>query len=325
MTQALSPLLMSPDADLPIQAHASLADLTTFRVGGPAEWLASPRSVEQLQACYLWALDRKLPITMVGAGSNLLICDRGLPGLVISTRYLRQQSFDCAGQIIVDAGKPLPRLTWQVARRGWSGLEWAVGVPGTVGGAVVMNAGAHGGCMADSLIEAHILNPDGSLGVLSRADLQYAYRSSILQQSGQLLVRAVLQLTPGQDPQQVCATTQAHLNHRLHTQPYDHPSCGSVFRNPQPQTSGWLIEHTGLKGYQLGGAQVSEKHANFILNRGQATAQDIYALIHTIQAQVQARWGVLLHPEVKMLGIFDPVTADNLNTTIESSESPSQH
>ncbi|NCJ05703.1 UDP-N-acetylmuramate dehydrogenase [Synechococcales cyanobacterium C] len=314
MTQALSSPLPLPEIDLPIQANASLANLTTFRVGGKAEWLASPHSVEEIQACYAWASDQGLPVMLIGAGSNLLISDRGLSGLILSTRHLRQQTLEPTGRLCVEAGKPLPRLAWQVARRGWSGLEWAVGIPGTVGGAVVMNAGAHGGCMADSLVEAHVISQSGRLQILTKDDLKYGYRTSILQQSPQVLVRAVLQLMPGQSPAEISALTQSHLDHRLQTQPYDHPSCGSVFRNPQPQTAGWLIEQTGLKGHQIGGAQVSEKHANFILNRGHATAQDIHTLIYEIQARVQARWGVLLHPEVKMLGIFDAVTEDGLDT-----------
>lgn len=296
------------DSSCEIQSQVSLADMTTFRVGGPAEWFIAPTHLEALQASYAWANEQKLPVTFLGAGSNLLISDRGLPGLVISTRHLRQQFFDPETyQVRVDAGKPLPRLAWQAAKRGWSGLEWAVGIPGTVGGAVVMNAGAHGGCTAECLIEAHILQTDGSIQILTTEQMAFKYRSSILQQHPQALIQALFQLQPGQSVAQVKATTQTHLDHRLSTQPYDWPSCGSVFRNPLPRTAGWLIEQSGLKGYRLGGAQVAQKHANFILNAGNATATDIFNLIYYVQQKVEENWSLLLKPEVKMLGEFPQI------------------
>lgn len=300
----------SPSTPLPgtatqVLSQVSLADLTSFRVGGPAEWFVAPTSLTELQASYAWAGDRGLPITLLGAGSNLLISDLGLPGLVIFTKYLRQVKFDLeTGQVIAGAGRYLPRLANQAAKLGLSGFEWAVGIPGTVGGAVVMNAGAHGGCTADSLISAQVLEPDGSLTELALADLGYTYRTSLLQGSQRFVVQATFQLQPGVDPERVKATTESHLNHRLSTQPYHLPSCGSVFRNPGPKTAGWFIEQTGLKGFQIGHAQVAERHANFILNCGGASASDIFRLIHHVQAQVSDRWSVLLKPEVKILGDF---------------------
>jgi UDP-N-acetylmuramate dehydrogenase len=289
-----------------ILSQVDLSDLTTYRVGGPAEWFSAPQNQEQLQAVREWAHQQSLPITVLGAGSNLLISDRGLPGFILSTRYLRQQTIDAAsGLVIVEAGKPLPRLCWQVAEQGLSGLEWAVGVPGTVGGAVVMNAGAHDGTIADSLVSAEVLHPNGQVSLLSREDLHYGYRTSSLQGSPIVVLRATFQLTPGIDPEIVAQTTQRHRDHRLKTQPYDQPSCGSVFRNPLPQKAGWLIEQSGLKGFRIGGAQVSPKHANFIVNCGNATANDIYTLISVIQKKILDKWELSLHPEVKMLGDFE--------------------
>jgi UDP-N-acetylmuramate dehydrogenase len=299
------PPLLLKEVGLEIDPQVSLAPFTSFRVGGPAEWFCTPQTIEQVQAVYQWAIAEGLPVTFLGAGSNLLISDRGLPGLVICSKHLKHHEFDGdTGIMIADAGKPIPRLAWQAAQRGWTGFEWAVGIPGTVGGAVVMNAGAHGGCTADSLTEAHVLTREGHVQVLSNADLQYAYRSSVLQRDPQLVLRAVFQLTPGGNPAEISAQTQAHRDHRLATQPYDWPSCGSVFRNPLPKTAGWLIENSELKGYTLGGAQVSEKHANFILNLGEATASDIYHLIQHVQQTIATRWEIHLHPEVKMLGEF---------------------
>ncbi|HEY9825533.1 MAG TPA: UDP-N-acetylmuramate dehydrogenase [Stenomitos sp.] len=306
MTLAQHERLYLPEGDCYLEADVSLAEFTTYRVGGAAQWYIAPQSLEQTQACLRWAHREGLPITVLGAGSNLLISDQGLPGLVISTRHLREQTFDQdTGLITVAAGKPLPRLCWQLAKQGWAGLEWAVGVPGTVGGAVVMNAGAHGASISDSFVKALVLSADGSLSTLSAADMEYSYRSSALQKTQSVVVQASFALQPHQSPDAVYQLTESHLNHRLGTQPYDMPSCGSVFRNPQPRTAGWLIEQSNLKGYQIGGAQVSEKHANFIVNRASAKAIDIYRLILHVQQTVETQWGLRLHPEVKILGNFD--------------------
>lgn len=297
-----------PGTDCMIKPQIPLGQLTSFRVGGPADWYAAPRTLDELQASLEWANDYGLPITVLGAGSNLLVSDRGLPGLVIGTRRLRQTQFDEAtAQITVGAGEPLPRLAWQAASRGWRGLEWAVGIPGTVGGAVVMNAGAHGGCTADSLVNAQILFPDGTVQMLTPDQLGYAYRTSILQGRDWTVTQATFQLAAGHDPETVTADTDRHLNHRRSTQPYHLPSCGSVFRNPTPYSAGWLIEQAGLKGFQIGGAQVAQRHANFILNCGNATATDIFQLIHHIRQEVNDQWRLWLEPEVRILGDFQPI------------------
>jgi UDP-N-acetylmuramate dehydrogenase len=306
MTLTQTDRLYLPSGDCYLEANFRLAELTTYRVGGPAQWFIAPHSLEQLQASVQWASNEGIPITVIGAGSNLLISDRGLPGLILSTRHLREQTF-CkdANTITVAAGKPLPRLCWQLAKQGWAGFEWAVGIPGTIGGAVVMNAGAHGESISDSLLEAHILDAKGTFRTLSKADLEYSYRSSILQGSPDIVLGATFSLQSGQSAEVVQANTESHLNHRLTTQPYDLPSCGSVFRNPLPKTAGWLIENSGLKGFTIGGAQVALKHANFIVNLGGATASDIHALIFHIQTQIENRWALKLRPEVKILGNFD--------------------
>ncbi|MEN9217636.1 MAG: UDP-N-acetylmuramate dehydrogenase [Gloeomargarita sp. DG_2_bins_126] len=286
------------------QAQAELAELTTYRVGGRAQWLALPRCQEELLTAVAWAQQEQVPLTVIGAGSNLLISDRGLPGLVICTRYLRgAQWHEPTGQVVAAAGMPLPQLAWEAARRGWQGFAWAVGIPGTVGGAVVMNAGAQGGCTADYLISAEVLH-DGSIRTLTRAELAYDYRYSCLQTGTGVVLSARWQCIPGHDPQRLQRETSDYLQRRRRTQPYHLPSCGSVFRNPPASKAGWLIEQSGLKGYQIGQAQVSPLHANFIVNLGGATAQNIYDLIHHVQAVIQAKWGIQLHPEVKFLGDF---------------------
>ncbi|EKQ70823.1 UDP-N-acetylmuramate dehydrogenase [Leptolyngbyaceae cyanobacterium JSC-12] len=297
-----------PRTECLIKPHVPLAHLTSFRVGGPAEWYVAPCTLEELQASSEWAKAQDLPITILGAGSNLLISDRGLPGLVIGTRRLRQSNFDTrTGQVTVGAGEPLPRLAWQAAERGWRGLEWAVGIPGTVGGAVVMNAGAHGGCTADRLVNAQVLLPNGTIKLLTAAELGYGYRTSNLQGKDWTVTQATFQLEPGHDPTALTAETSNHLNHRRTTQPYHMPSCGSVFRNPEQYKAGWLIEQVGLKGYQIGGAQVAQRHANFILNCGSASAMDIFQLIRHVQQEVDKQWRLWLEPEVRILGEFQSV------------------
>ncbi|MFM7406598.1 MAG: UDP-N-acetylmuramate dehydrogenase [Cuspidothrix sp.] len=303
-----SKLIYLPGTNCTLRTQTSLSAFTSYRVGGEAEWYVSPRDLQSLQASIDYAQENDLTITVLGAGSNLLVSDRGIPGLVIATRHLRSKNFDPAtGQLTVSAGEAIPSLAWDAAALGWEGLEWAVGIPGTVGGAVVMNAGAHSSCIANMLVSAQVLSPDGTLATLTPEEIGYTYRSSLLQGGKQIVTQATFQLQPGADPVAVTERTKEHKKHRLSTQPYSYPSCGSVFRNPQPYTAGWLIEQTGLKGYQLGGAQVAQLHANFIVNRGGAKANDIFTLIRHIQHEVQERWSIWLEPEVKMLGEFPAV------------------
>lgn len=297
----------SLDIDSLIRSQVSLSSYTSYRVGGYAEWFALPRTPEQLAQILQWAEAEGLPITLLGAGSNLLVSDRGIPGLVICTRHLRQLTFaNDVGRLTAAAGEPLPNLAWKAARRGWRGLEWAVGIPGTVGGAVFMNAGAHGAATADSLVMAHGLTLGGDTTQWRPQDLNFAYRTSRLQAHPALVTQATFQLEPGHDPAAVIADTQAALEQRRTTQPYHLPSCGSVFRNPAPHTAGWLIEQSGLKGYRIGQAEVSTLHANFIVNCGGAKAADVLRLICHVQEQVRSRWDFDLHPEVRVLGEFAP-------------------
>ncbi|MEH2078831.1 MAG: UDP-N-acetylmuramate dehydrogenase [Nostoc sp.] len=300
-----SEVIYLPGTDCAIKSQACLSAFTSYRVGGAADLYVAPRNLEALQASLKYAKERNLKVTTLGAGSNLLVSDGGISGLVIATRHLRFSHFDPqSGQLTVAAGESIPSLAWAAAELGWQGLEWAVGIPGTAGGAVVMNAGAHNSCIADMLVSAQVLSRDGTLETLTPEQLGYSYRTSLLQGGDRIVTQATLQLAPGADPAKVVAITKEHKKHRLSTQPYNFPSCGSVFRNPKPYSAGWLIEQTGLKGYQIGGAQVALLHANFIVNRGGAKASDIFCLIRHIQHQVQERWSINLEPEVKILGEF---------------------
>jgi UDP-N-acetylmuramate dehydrogenase len=282
-----------------------LKDFTTWRVGGPAQWFAEPSDQASLMALVRWAQEKSFPMRCIGAGSNLLVSDGGLPGLTLCQRRLQGSQLDPReGWVEAWAGEPMPTLARKVARQGLHGLEWAVGIPGTVGGAVVMNAGAQGGCTAEWLHSIQVIDPErpDQPFVLQARDLAFAYRHSRLQDEALLVLSARFRLSPGHDPADITAHTSANLHSRTKSQPYQQPSCGSVFRNPEPRKAGQLIEELGLKGLSVGGAQVSPLHANFIVNTGSATAADIDTLLRLVQDKVLEKYGILLHPEVKRLG-----------------------
>ena len=294
----MHPKQLKPRQNIP------LAEFTTWRVGGPATWIIEPESVDEVLAALQWAKANGQPCQVIGAGSNLLIHDNGLPGLTISLRRLQGAELDSnSGVIEALAGEPIPTLARRAARAGLKGLAWAVGIPGTVGGAAVMNAGAQGGCTADWLEAVRVVPIQGGESFeLKRDQLEFDYRHSRLQQENLLVLSARFRLEPGHNPQELRRETNSNLSHRTSTQPYTLPSCGSVFRNPEPLKAGRLIQELGLKGERVGGAEISSVHANFIVNTGNATAVDINQLIELVQDRVEQRHAVRLHPEVKRLG-----------------------
>ena len=298
---------MQPNQLVPRQ-NVPLAEFTTWRVGGPARWIIEPESVDEVLASLQWARTNGHSCQVIGAGSNLLIHDNGLPGLTLSLRRLQGAELDSnSGVIEALAGEPIPTLARRAARAGLKGLAWAVGIPGTVGGAAVMNAGAQGGCTADWLEAVRVVPIQGGESFeLTRDQLEFDYRHSLLQQENLLVLSARYRLDPGHNPQELRRETNSNLSHRTSTQPYTLPSCGSVFRNPEPLKAGRLIQDLGLKGERVGGAEVSTVHANFIVNTGNATAVDINQLIELVQDRVEQRHAVRLHPEVKRLGFAAP-------------------
>ena len=298
---------MQPNQLEPKQ-NVPLAEFTTWRVGGPARWIIEPESVDEVLASLQWARTNGHSCQVIGAGSNLLIHDNGLPGLTLSLRRLQGAELDSnSGVIEALAGEPIPTLARRAARAGLKGLAWAVGIPGTVGGAAVMNAGAQGGCTADWLEAVRVVPIQGGESFeLKRDQLEFDYRHSLLQQENLLVLSARYRLDPGHNPQELRRETNSNLSHRTSTQPYTLPSCGSVFRNPEPLKAGRLIQDLGLKGERVGGAEVSTVHANFIVNTGNATAANINQLIELVQDRVEQRHAVRLHPEVKRLGFAAP-------------------
>lgn len=302
-----------------VQRQVSLAPYTTMKVGGPAELFAGVSTVSALIRLVRWARTAQLPYYMLGGGSNVLIADAGIRGLVIYNRC-RQVRVDAAPCCVfpqddrpflfAESGVALAGLARQSIAEGLTGLEWAVSVPGTVGGAVVNNAGAHGGEVKDNLYDAMVLDERDEIREIPAAELGYAYRSSSLKRRltvkagfGPVVLSVNFRLAYG-DAMEIRARADAYLAQRRRTQPVE-PSLGSTFANPPGDYAGRLIDAAGLKGVQSGGVQVSTQHANFIVNPGgvgTAQAADVAALIAQIQEVVQARFGVLLEPEVQMVG-----------------------
>ncbi len=289
---------------LNIQHLESLAPFTTWRIGGPAEFLAEPKNEMEVKEVLEWANHKAVPFQIIGAGSNLLINDSGLEGLSICMRKMQGTIIDSShGLIEALAGDSMPTLSRKAAKLGLHGFEWAIGIPGTVGGAAAMNAGAQGGCTAERLESVLVISEDNKKPFrLLRKDLDFSYRNSLIQKENLTVLSARFKLETGHPQKEILDTTLANLNHRTSTQPYQLPSCGSVFRNPEPLKAGKLIEDTGLKGLQLGGAEISNLHANFIVNTGKAKASDIKGLIQLIQKKVEAAHQIFLQPEVKQLG-----------------------
>jgi len=254
-----------------------------------------------LQQILLFCRAKKLPYYIIGRGSNLLIYDKGIRGVVIKIdQPLAHWEFS-GNQVKAGAGLSLGELSRKVAEKGLSGLEFAIGIPGSLGGALVMNAGAYDGEMKDVVSSVRVLDEKGKCFNLSADQLEFSYRHSVLQGSDLVVLEATLNLKPG-NPDEIQARMDDYTRRRESRQPLNLPSAGSVFRRPAGHYVGPMIEELGLKGFQVNQAQVSELHAGFIVNRGQATAKDVLALIKIIQEQVKEKFGVILVPEITIIG-----------------------
>lgn len=290
------------EADIGIvKEQEPLSRHTTWRVGGPAELFIVPSGITALAEAMRLIHASSLPWRVLGRGSNLLVRDGGIRGVTISTAHIQHHKFE-GETVAAGAGFSLVRLAVLAAQKGLSGLEFAGGIPGSVGGAVFMNAGAHGSDVSRVLEKAEVLLPDGTLQVMQPADFKFAYRTSVLQgECPGIVCEATFRLKAA-DRQAVMATMQQYRKKRLATQPLNLPCAGSVFRNPPGDYAARLIEASGLKGMRIGGAQISEQHANFIVNLGQATARDVLALIEHARQTVWEKFGVALKTEVEIAG-----------------------
>ncbi|RNB90867.1 UDP-N-acetylmuramate dehydrogenase [Brevibacillus nitrificans] len=284
-----------------VWTNEPLANHTTWRIGGPADLLIQPKDKDSLQAAFQIIHRHEIPWSVIGRGSNLLVRDRGIRGAVLKVAEGLSHCEFRGEEVCVGAGYSMIRLAMETGKMGLTGMEFAGGIPGTVGGAVYMNAGAHGSDLSRILIDAEILFENGERKVLTNEELSFSYRTSLLQQRKGIVVEARFRLQPG-DRKEIAATLAANKERRRLTQPLQMPCAGSVFRNPPGDHAGRLIEAAGLKGYQIGGAQVSEKHSNFIVNCGGATATDVLTLIDYIRSTIQSKYGIDLHPEVLVVG-----------------------
>ena len=273
---------------------------TTFRVGGPADVLLLADSGEQVRRALAAAADAGAPALVVGNGSNLLVRDGGLRGLVILLGEAFSEIERAGNVVIAQAGASLARVAAFAQANALSGLEFASGIPGTLGGGCAMNAGAYGGQLSDVLLDAQVLL-GGEVRTLTREDMQMGYRTTLPLREGGVVLSARFGLTPD-DPETILARMKDLNARRRDKQPLNFPSAGSTFKRPEGHFAGALIEQSGLKGRAVGGAQVSEKHAGFIINAGGATAADVVGLIRVVQDEVEARFGVRLEPEVRILG-----------------------
>lgn len=297
---------------LTVQPLARTDLFNTFRVGGPADFLTRAGTVDELALALRWAREHELPVTIFGGGSNMLVADQGVRGLVVVVRRPGARS-ESGLEVLEEADEVLVRVpaaapsNWfgrTAAERGWADLAWLVGLPGNVGGAVVNNAGAHGGEITDRLVSVRAVSASGELAEYPREWLKPSYRFTTLKGSASerdlVLVDALFRLRRG-DARALAAEADDYAEYRHRTQPTG-ACAGSIFKNPPGTYSGLLIEQAGLKGTRVGGAVVSEKHANFIVNDGGATAADIVNLIHLVQERVLQQSGIELEPEIERTG-----------------------
>lgn len=277
-----------------------LGKLTTFRIGGPAEVLAEPKDREDLVKIVRWCEEHHFPLTVLGGGTNLLVADTGVRGVVLRLNHFRRLRIR-GNKVYAEAGVKLGSLLRACAKAGLSGLEGLVGIPGTVGGALVMNAGTRYGEIGQYLQEAEVVEPSGHILTVPAKDLGLAYRRSNLRETRRILLSALFQLHP-EDPERIQQKMKELDEYRRRTQPLTMPNAGCIWKNPPGESAGRLIELAGCKGWREGDAQVSTLHANFIVNLGAARAQDVLRLMNRVRQAVKEKFGILLEPEVQWLG-----------------------
>ena len=283
--------------DEPMKKH------TTFRIGGPADYLLLPGTVKEIQALIACCKEEQVPWYVMGNGSNLLVSDQGVRGVVI--QLLRQfNQIELQGETIrMQAGAVNAAIARQALDASLTGFEFAAGIPGTIGGAVVMNAGAYGGEIKDILKEVTVLDKDGNIRILQAQELELGYRTSIIAKEGYVVLEVCMELKKG-NQEDIRARMDELKEKRVSKQPLEYPSAGSTFKRPEGYFAGKLIMDAGLRGFTVGGAQISEKHCGFVINKGDATAKDVTDLMEETKRIVREKFGVVLEAEVKRLGQF---------------------
>lgn len=282
--------------DEPMSKH------TTFRIGGNADMFVSPE-VTQVSQMIALAKEFAVPVTIIGNGSNLLVGDKGIRGLVLSFGKAAEYVKVEGNRITAGAGALLSKIAAEALKNSLAGFEFAAGIPGTIGGALVMNAGAYGGEIKDVLVSAKVLTVDGTIVELLAEDLELSYRHSCIPEKGYIVLEATIELQSG-DEDEIRETMADFRNRRIEKQPLEYPSAGSTFKRPEGYFAGKLIQDANLRGYTVGGAQVSEKHCGFVVNKGGATAADVCKLIMDVKEKVYEQFRINMEPEVKMIGEF---------------------
>jgi UDP-N-acetylmuramate dehydrogenase len=285
-----------------VKENEPLANHTTIKIGGPADLFVEPSSIENLEQVMDLVIKEHISWRAIGRGSNLLVSDKGIEGVVIKLGAGVDHLEIKNQEITVGGGHSIVSLATMMSKKGFSGLEFASGIPGSVGGAVYMNAGAHGSDISKILKKARILFEDGSIGWLTNEEMEFSYRTSVLQKKKPgIVLEAVFILAEG-EKSKIVSEMQKNKDYRKETQPYNFPCAGSIFRNPLPNYAGKLIEVAGLKGFSIGGAKISELHGNFIVNAGNATAQDVLDLIQHVKNTIFDLYEIHMETEVEIIG-----------------------
>ena len=281
---------------------------TTIKVGGSAEYFAEPNNIHEFLNLIKWSHLNKKECRIIGAGSNLLINNTFIKGLIICTKKLKDIKIEpVTGHIKADAGAMLPTISNLLARNGLQGGEWTVGIPGTLGGAICMNAGTGKLSIANYLLSVKVIDTKTlKISEIEKKDIDFKYRFSPFQQNNLVIISATLKFQPKGNVKQLLENTKKNLKVKTESQPYHLPSFGSVFKNPNNTYAGKLIDDLGLKGFAIGGAEISKMHANFIVNKSSASSKDILELISVIQQKVLQKKGIFLQPEVRMMGFDYP-------------------
>jgi UDP-N-acetylmuramate dehydrogenase len=288
--------------------NCNLSSYTTIKVGGIAEYFAEPKSIDEFYFLIKWSNLNNQRCQIIGAGSNLLINNIFVKGLVICTKKMRSLTIEAhSGIVEAEAGVMLPTLSNSLAKNGLQGGEWAVGIPGTLGGAIYMNAGTGNLSLAKNLISVKVINKKNHEKLeIEKKDINFEYRFSSFQSNDFAIISAKLHFEPNGNLTKLIQTTKNNLKLKTETQPYHLPSFGSVFKNPENSYAAKIIDDMGLKGFKIGGAEISSMHSNFIINNCSASSKDIYELITLIQQKVLQNKGIYLHPEVRMIGFDYP-------------------
>lgn len=293
------------DGQMQVLSEEPMAKHTTFRTGGCSDYFVSPTQISQIQDVIALCQEEKIPYYILGNGSNLLVSDRGYQGVMIhlGSAFGGYELDEAAGTAVVKSGAALGGVVRALSKQGFGNVTWAAGIPGSFGGAVVMNAGAYGGEMKQVLTEVTWLDETGQIVTSPAAELNLGYRQSIFKHSKKVVLAGKLQLEKA-NPQELLNKIEELNQTRKEKQPLEYPSAGSTFKRPEGYFAGKLIQDSGLRGYRIGGAQVSEKHCGFVINRENASASDLYALFQHIQAVVEEKFQVKMELEVELIGDF---------------------